>query len=197
MKANLTTLLALTLLPTALCSEPHPGLMHALEQLQPCEHAPERHPPSLFEKALSVVQPSPEFKYGLKLLWITFTTAMKPTRTLGGEDCSFITSNSGPKGEIYWEYMADFGNCYSIADRFNILGAINKGIDTNGATICTTQCLNLTGIGFWDGYLLIGPTEGFEKTFCGADLDVKLISVAWPVDGLEREEKEKEKKDEL
>ncbi|KAF4969029.1 hypothetical protein FSARC_3683 [Fusarium sarcochroum] len=73
------------------------------------------------------------------------------------ERCGYFSGNAGPNDEIHYEYHAAGKHCDTTAEK---------------ATI--TECLDLTYGGPWNGYLLIGPSEGFDyKAYCGPKLNLQ------------------------
>lgn len=84
-------------------------------------------------------------------------------------DCVTVT---GSISGVSYRYYANGANCDTTAERSTIAGAIEHHIKhVNGAKLCQTECLDLTHGGTWNGYLLIGPTNGFDSSkYCGPNL---------------------------
>jgi hypothetical protein len=91
-------------------------------------------------------------------------------KALSGEhDCSVT---SGRISGVTYYYHAEGGDCSTTAQEVTIAGAIEHHIkNINGGKLCQTECLNLSHGGTWNGYLLIGPTNGFDSSkYCGPKL---------------------------
>ncbi|KAF7906842.1 hypothetical protein EAF00_001120 [Botryotinia globosa] len=88
-------------------------------------------------------------------------------------------SDAGSCGKSYgsldgvsWVYYATGSNCDTTAEVKTIQGAIKQHLTTtDGNSLCSTECLDLTHSGTWSGFLLIGPTNSFDSTmYCGPSL---------------------------
>ncbi|KAL2062387.1 hypothetical protein VTL71DRAFT_6653 [Oculimacula yallundae] len=73
---------------------------------------------------------------------------------------------------ISWVYYASGSNCDTTAESLTIAGAIKQHLSTvDHSTLCTTDCLDLTHSGTWNGWLLVGPTNNFNTDlYCGPSL---------------------------
>ncbi|KAF7958093.1 hypothetical protein EAE96_003660 [Botrytis aclada] len=99
------------------------------------------------------------------------------SKTLGSAIKSI--SDAGSCGKSYgsldgvsWVYYATGSNCDTTAEAATIQGAIKQHLaTTDGNSLCATECLDLTHSGTWSGFLLIGPTNGFDSSmYCGPSL---------------------------
>ncbi|KAH7251039.1 hypothetical protein BKA59DRAFT_523973 [Fusarium tricinctum] len=64
------------------------------------------------------------------------------------------------------------GDCDTTAEEKTIAGALEDHLKQFGDPLCENQYLNLTHSGTWNGYLLIGPADGFDsKVYCGTKLN--------------------------
>ncbi|PCD26873.1 hypothetical protein AU210_013293 [Fusarium oxysporum f. sp. radicis-cucumerinum] len=217
MHPKLMILLALTSLTTSICLEPileatgsangprpsalnqemYLELLHALEQLQHGEtknNVEEQRPEkrrSIYERAWDAIAPSHEFKEGLKIIWLRWTFEIK--HAVGLTECGRFSGHAGPNNELYYQYETDDGHCDTVIEQIEIERAIESRIKKEGVTLRTTECLDLTDIGVWNGHLLIGPTKGFDYEIeCGPKLIVTPVSMMWDLESLEEAEKEKE-----
>ncbi|KAH7127916.1 hypothetical protein B0J13DRAFT_564725 [Dactylonectria estremocensis] len=92
------------------------------------------------------------------------TSKTKPCINFGGV--------LGKQGEITYRYQTDGAHCYSANEQKTIREAIIESIKRDEIPATGTQCLDLTKGGDWDGYLLIGRTDGFDHDiYCGPEFD--------------------------
>ncbi|KAJ3547871.1 hypothetical protein NM208_g1289 [Fusarium decemcellulare] len=81
--------------------------------------------------------------------------------------CGTFSGYAGSNNEIRYTFRSNLRDCDTSFEQDNIARALKHQIVDRGNKICETQCLDLTGKSEWDGYLLIGPTEGFdEQMYC-------------------------------
>jgi hypothetical protein len=85
------------------------------------------------------------------------------------KSCATFT---GSTDGVTYRYYANGKNCDTTAEQVTIAGAIEHHIkNVNGGKLCQTECLDLTHGGTWDGFLLIGPRNGFDSSkYCGPKL---------------------------
>ncbi|KAL5316790.1 hypothetical protein ACEPPN_015841 [Leptodophora sp. 'Broadleaf-Isolate-01'] len=90
----------------------------------------------------------------------------------GLADQNSCAKSYGSLDGISWLYYATGSNCDTTAEAGTIAGAIKQHLSTvDGASMCTTDCLDLTHSGTWNGYLLIGPSNNFNSgMYCGPTL---------------------------
>jgi hypothetical protein len=84
-------------------------------------------------------------------------------------DCGTV---AGSIGSVTYRYHSEGQNCDTTAAQYTIAGAIEYHIKhVNNVKLCQTECLDLTHGGTWNGYLLIGPSNGFDSSkYCGPKL---------------------------
>ncbi|KAF4341860.1 hypothetical protein FBEOM_4176 [Fusarium beomiforme] len=188
--------------PSAVSQEMHLELLHALEQLQhsTTENAKLKKRKSIYERAWAALGPSPELLDATEIIWLQISSTIK--RITGIEACGHFSDYAGPKEQIYYQYQTDDGHCDTVMEQFEIRRAIQHRIETQGASLSETECLDLTETGVWKGHLLIGPTKGFDYDIeCGPKLIVIPVSMTWDLDNLPVEGREDDKaedaKDEL
>jgi hypothetical protein len=80
---------------------------------------------------------------------------------------------TGQTDGVTYRYHANGKNCDTTAEQVTIAGAIEHHIKhVDGGKLYGTECLDLTHGGTWDGFLLIGPTYGFDsKMYYGPKLN--------------------------
>ncbi|KAF5592860.1 hypothetical protein FPCIR_5543 [Fusarium pseudocircinatum] len=197
--------------PSAVNQEMYLELLHALEQLEhdePKNKVPKKRRSvsntrflstnkfltgfEIFDRAWDAIAPSHEFKEGLRVIWLRWTFEIK--HAVGLADCGHFSGYAGPNKEIYYQYETDDGHCDTVIEQIEVERAIERQIKKEGASLQTTQCLDLTDTWVWNGHLLIGPTKGFDYEIeCGPKLIVTPVSMMWDLESLEKAEKEKEK----
>ena len=65
---------------------------------------------------------------------------------------------TGSLGGFECRYQVIGGNCDTTAELETISGAIEHHLKTvENGQLCSTDCLDLTHGGTWNGFLLIGP----------------------------------------
>ncbi|KAM5522392.1 hypothetical protein FOXYSP1_16283 [Fusarium oxysporum f. sp. phaseoli] len=129
--------------------------------------------------------------YPSKIIWLRWTFEIK--HAVGLTECGRFSGHAGPNNELYYQYETDDGHCDTVIEQIEIERAIKSRIEKEGVTLRTTECLDLTDIGVWNGHLLIGPTKGFDYEIeCGPKLIVTPVSMMWDLESLEEAEKEKE-----
>lgn len=86
-----------------------------------------------------------------------------------------LCSNFDPVDGVSWVYHATGRNCNTASEAKTIKRAIKQHLaTTDGNSLCSTECLDLTKSATWSGYLLIGPTNNFDSTmYCGPILPVE------------------------
>ncbi|TGO14383.1 hypothetical protein BTUL_0054g00540 [Botrytis tulipae] len=111
------------------------------------------------------------------LLAISCMTSVYYSTTIGAVIKSM--SGAGRCGKSYgsldgvsWVYYATGRNCNTASEAKTIQGAIKQHLTTtDGNSLCSTECLDLTESATWSGFLLIGPTNNFDSTmYCGPTL---------------------------
>ena len=138
--------------------------------------------------------------------------AFEIKHAVGLAECGHFSGYAGANKEIYYQYevspffyltqrqkakigQTDDGHCDTVIEQIEVERAIERQIKKEGASLQTTQCLDLTDTWVWNGHLLIGPTKGFDYEIeCGPKLIVTPVSMMWDLESLEKAEKEKEKK---
>ncbi|KAF5879133.1 uncharacterized protein Bfra_006338 [Botrytis fragariae] len=71
-------------------------------------------------------------------------------------DAGSCGKSSGSLDGVSWVYYATGRNCDTTAEVKTIQGAIKQHlITTDGNSLCSTECLDLTHSGTWSGFLLI------------------------------------------
>ena len=79
---------------------------------------------------------------------------------------------SGTYENLRWSYYSSGRNCDTTAQHDTIAGAIKKYLTTvENNKVCGTQCLRMDHGGTWDGWLKLGPVNGFnDNAYCGPSL---------------------------
>ncbi|KAH7176900.1 hypothetical protein EDB81DRAFT_773748 [Dactylonectria macrodidyma] len=94
----------------------------------------------------------------------------------------------GKQGEITYRYQTSGRHCYTAHEQETIRAAIIDSIKRDEIPATGTQCLDLTKGGGWDGYLLIGLTDGFDHDiYCGPEFDFTPL---WSSDDKEEDKEE-------
>ncbi|KAK4611667.1 hypothetical protein CLAFUW4_13366 [Fulvia fulva] len=86
-------------------------------------------------------------------------------------DCDVTT---GSHAGISWKYQANGGShCDTTAQEKTIRHAIQHHLeDMDAKVLCAQECMKMDHGGKWKGWLLIGPSDGFnEDVYCGPELD--------------------------
>ncbi|KAK7418762.1 hypothetical protein QQX98_003780 [Neonectria punicea] len=83
------------------------------------------------------------------------------------KECGVFYARAGDEGEVTYKYQAN-RHCDTAAEQGSIARAVLHQIKDKGCKITRTECLDLSQGHVWDGFLLIGPTDGFEHDmYCG------------------------------
>ncbi|TGO40703.1 hypothetical protein BHYA_0033g00570 [Botrytis hyacinthi] len=113
----------------------------------------------------------------LILLAISCMTSVYYSTTIG----DVIMSGAGGCGKSYgsldgvsWVYYATGRDYDTTAEAKTLQGAIKHHLTTtDGNSLYSTECLDLTHSGTWSGFLLIEPTNSFDSTmYCGPSLPI-------------------------
>jgi hypothetical protein len=109
------------------------------------------------------------FVIGANLYHLSTTIAKNIKDLSDQRSCGTFTASMGG---VTYRYHANGKNCDTTAEEATIAGAIEHHIkNVNGGKLCATECLDLTHGGTWDGFLLIGPRDGFDSSkYCGPKL---------------------------
>ncbi|KAM5358110.1 hypothetical protein ACJZ2D_015577 [Fusarium nematophilum] len=169
--ASTSLLLSFYLAATAVATDaqmPEASVQHTLEEVEGVQPLLKKN------RNFSVwefVQPaSVMISDTIKSIYLAFDTAISAASS--DKSCGTFSGKAGPSGEVSYRYTPVGRDCDTAAEHTTIAAAIEHNIKVHGSQPCRTECMDLTHGGSWNGYLLIGPTDGFDSSmYCGPQLE--------------------------